>query len=570
MHKLRSLRTLMLFGSTTVGLKDLLGKLSSLRILLLRNVDLAELPNSINHLKHLRYLGLHGTSISSLPQGIEDLTFLQVIELAGCTNLSQLPNRIIKLRKLRTINLSGSGITSVPRGFGKLEDLINIGWFPTNTDDSDGWCSLEELGPLSKLTDLYITGVEKASSGSLAARAKLSSKYHLKILWLTFTSRLRDNGEIEDNISEEEHKRIEGVLANLCPPTCIELLEIRGYFGRGLPKWTRTMPMFGSLRRLVLDNYACCVQLPNGLGQLPFLEYFWVERSPSIQCIGHDLFLPPLGGDGDGKGKTSVTGGTGIDRRPPHRISCGAGVAFPKLRNLGFKGMPGWIEWEWEQHVPGMTALELLTINSCKNFSSLVELMVIDNPRLERVSGCPSLQKITIGRCPMLKVLENLPSLRSMEWNDLDAEAFPEYLTGSNLNRLQVYCSLSLLKLIALQDDTSEWGKIKHVQQLKAFRWKSKKGKADGHIYYTREPYSFEAEMGESSDEEEEEETQDVVEEEDMASAEGEDLTGSGSTRTGLWWSRCLRAGSSQGRGRPDDASGSRARHWLKNLAAPA
>jgi len=127
-----------------------------------------------------------------------------------------------------------------------------------------------------------IRALEKAPSGSMAAKAMLSSKHHLTKLDLTFNSRLRENGEVEDDISEEEHKRIEDVLANLCPPTRIETLDITGYFARGLPQWMRTMSAFGSLRRLALDDYACCTRLPIGLGQLPFFDYFWVYCTPVL------------------------------------------------------------------------------------------------------------------------------------------------------------------------------------------------------------------------------------------------------------------------------------------------
>ncbi|RCV41416.1 hypothetical protein SETIT_9G134300v2, partial [Setaria italica] len=530
------LRTLMLFGSsTTVELKDMLNNLSCLRVLRLIEVDLVELPDSICHLKHLRSLCLSGTSISTIPQGIGDLKFLQSIDLDGCANIHQLPNSILKLRKLRSLNLSDTAITSIPRGLGKLEDLFHISGFPTHYSDEStgGWCSLEELRPLSKLQRLKISCLEKAPSGSMAAKANLSSKHHLKWLYLEFTSRLGDNGEVEGNISEEEHRRTEEVLDNLCPPTCMEELDITGYFARGLPQWMRTMSAFGSLRRLQLDDYACCTHLPNGLGQLPFLDYFWVDRAPSVQCVGHDFLFPSLGGQADGKV-------TRNNKRQPHHTSRGAGVAFPKLITLGFVGMLGWIEWEWEQHVLAMPALEELTIRNCKlqrlpaglaqhacrlrqlsltdvqhlvsvdNFPSLVKLRSYDNPRLERISNNPSLQLIDISYCRALKELDRLPSLRSLLWWDLRAEALPKYLREATLKKLRVDCSRSLLKLIALQDESSEWGKIQHVQQLKAYGRKiegeaeeadqsHEDEDAEWYIYCTKEPYSFDAYLGKST-----------------------------------------------------------------------
>jgi hypothetical protein len=81
----------------------------------------------------------------------------------------------------------------------------------------------------------------------------------------------------------------------------------------------------------------------------------------------------------------------------------------------------------------------------------------------------------------------------------LDAEALPQYLRDTKLNKLRVDCSPSLLKLIASQDDSSEWGKIKHVQQLKAYGRTSGGDEDDRHIYYTKEPYSFDVDLGEST-----------------------------------------------------------------------
>ena len=228
LQKQASLRTLMLFGNITDELKDLLNNMSSLRVLYLDDVNLVELPDSISHLKHLRCLCLSGTSISTIPRGIGNLKFLLAFDLCGCTNISQLPNSILELQKLRLLNFRGTSITSVPRGFGKLKDLVILRGFTTHSDNStDVWCSIEELGPLSKLIRLDIRALEKAPSGSMAAKAMLSSKHHLADLDLKFTSRLGENGEVKDEISEKEHERIEDVLANLCPPTCDRTAKLK-------------------------------------------------------------------------------------------------------------------------------------------------------------------------------------------------------------------------------------------------------------------------------------------------------------------------------------------------------
>ena len=72
---------------------------------------------------------------------------------------------------------------------------------------TDGWCNLEELGPLSKLKLLNIRNLKKAPSGSMAAKAILGNKHHLERLDLIFTSRLEENGKVKDDISAEEHRR---------------------------------------------------------------------------------------------------------------------------------------------------------------------------------------------------------------------------------------------------------------------------------------------------------------------------------------------------------------------------
>ncbi|XP_052146323.1 putative disease resistance RPP13-like protein 1 [Oryza glaberrima] len=228
-----SLRTLLLFGRCITEFTYFRNNISCLRVLHLQGVDLVDLPDYICHLKHLRYLGLANTGISAIPRGIGNLKFLQFIDLMGCRNFHQLPDSILKLQNMRFLDFRGTRLTSIPPGMGKLENLVNMLGFPTYLDDrGHAWSSLEELRSLSNLKWLDLRGLELASSGSMAATAMLNSKKHLKILDLTFASRLTDNGMIEgtSNVIEEQ-ERAEDVLSNLCPPPCVECLTVNGYFG---------------------------------------------------------------------------------------------------------------------------------------------------------------------------------------------------------------------------------------------------------------------------------------------------------------------------------------------------
>uniref|UniRef100_A0A0D9VXM8 AAA+ ATPase domain-containing protein n=1 Tax=Leersia perrieri TaxID=77586 RepID=A0A0D9VXM8_9ORYZ len=493
-----SLRTLILFRSIITKQKNFLNNLPCLRVLHLEDTNLIALPDSICYLKHLRYLGLKGTYTSALPKLIGNLMFLQHIDLCGCINVSELPESIVRLRNLRSLDIRYTMVSSVPRGFRKLENLAEMLGFPTNLDDDKrDWCNLEELGYLPNLSALHLEGLEKATFGSMAARAKLSSKQHLTQLELRCTSRISANGEVQDEVSKEDCERIENVFDHLCPPPSIDRLTIAGYFGHRLPQWMETVAAFRSLRRLVLEDYACCDRLPIGLGQLPYLDYLWIEHAPSIEHVSLDFI-------------TAVT------------KTEGAGVAFPKLKRLGFQGMLRWAVWDWEEHFQAMPALESLTVENCKlrllpqglayhasalktlvltnamslasvdNFHSLAELYLADNPKLERVVNCPSLTKIEILRCPQLKVFDRLPAVRSIVWEDLDADTLPVYLQEAKVNRLHINCNLGLLNMISLQDAISEWRNVQHVQQLKVFGFKPQSETSDFHFLYTKEPHRVE------------------------------------------------------------------------------
>ena len=203
LQKQKSLRTLMLFGTTTVELKFLLNKFSYLRVLHLQDADITELPESVCDLYHLRYLGLEGTGITTIPGGIGNLKFLQHMALNRCKNLMQLPDSIVKLQHLMSLDIRGTKISSIVRGFGNLQNLVQLWGFPTNLHDNiDDRCSLGELGSLSKLKLLSIEGLEKALAGSMVTEAKLSSKAHLTELELRCSSMFKENNEVEDDRRE--------------------------------------------------------------------------------------------------------------------------------------------------------------------------------------------------------------------------------------------------------------------------------------------------------------------------------------------------------------------------------
>ncbi|KAF8762265.1 hypothetical protein HU200_009652 [Digitaria exilis] len=290
-----SVRTLISVGPIKFNLSYSLLSFSCLRILHIQYAKFDTLNELFFRLKHLRYLSVKHSNISKLPESIGKMKFLQYIYLFGCQRLVKLPGSTGKLQQLRLLNLSGTSIHHIPRGLGVLTNLRKLFAFPAQTDGE--WCSLEELGPLSQLTELHIRGLENVPSSSFASKAKLSEKVLLSYLRLSCTSRHGHDGGLvkyDEKIFEEKQRLIEEVFDELCPPPCIENLPILKYFGRRLPKWmmsTAVVPL-GNLRILTMVDLPFCAELPDGLCQLPCLEFLQIDRITSINHVGRKFQQP--------------------------------------------------------------------------------------------------------------------------------------------------------------------------------------------------------------------------------------------------------------------------------------
>ncbi|KXG27846.2 hypothetical protein SORBI_3005G053800, partial [Sorghum bicolor] len=489
-----SLRTLILVGNIKIKPGDSFVSLSSLRTLHLDSVNIDSIAESLYQLKHLRYLAIENSNTSKLPEDIGKLKFLQYISLGGCQSLTKLPSSIGLLHDWRFLSLPGTNISVVPRDLCGLTSLRKLYGFPAHMDCDH--CSLEELGPLSQLTELYISFLENVASSSSAIQAKLGGKKRLRFLSLGCTSRK------EEGISEKAKRQIEEVFDELCPPLGLENLNIEGYFGERLPRWMMPAPVtpLRSLRNIVMENLACCTELPSGLSQLPCLELLQIVRAPAIKCVGHEWL------------------------QPNNQV----GVAFPRLQKLRFEGMVEWEEWVWEEQVIGMPILEGLTLEMCKlrrmppglafhaktlkklgiydvkhlssleNFASVVHLDVFRNTHLERISNLPKLQKLVIVMCPKLKVVDGIPALQRLTLEDYGMDTVPRYLQDVNPRHLQLYCSISLLTCIAAGKSGPEWHKFSDIQQVKAYA--NEEGcPREWYVLYTRNPFRFETNISYSA-----------------------------------------------------------------------
>ncbi|KAM3370739.1 hypothetical protein ACQJBY_018212 [Aegilops geniculata] len=496
-----SLRSLMLIGNFKVQSGDSLATFSSLRTLHVESAEFATMVESLYHLKHLRYLSMDRCAdIDCLPENIHKMKFLQHISLEGCENLVKLPDSIVKLTELRYLQLEGTGIYSIPRGFHALTNLRTLSGFRVHMDGD--WCSLEELGPLSQLRGIGLVGLGNVSDASFVTKVRLDQKVHLSRMRLLSSIACKKNQGV-----------IEEVFNELCPPPCIEIISVEGYIGRQLPRWmmsTATMPL-NSLRTLVMEDLACCIQLPDGLCQLPLLDYLQVNRAPAIKCIGPEFVCPQS-----------------------HRChpSSHMVTAFPRLREMDLLEFVELEEWEWEEEVQAMPVLDALTFTRCnlkcippglashakalkkltlwsmwrlhslENFASVVELDLYDLPKLISISNFPELQKLEIKSCPELTSLEEMSALRRLVLTvpgygerfrfSPNKMGLPLYLQTVNPSHLLVDCGLEILGLMAAGKSGSEWDKFSHIQHVEAYAdsdcWDDKKW----HVLYTREPFSIE------------------------------------------------------------------------------
>uniref|UniRef100_A0A3B6UBC6 Uncharacterized protein n=1 Tax=Triticum aestivum TaxID=4565 RepID=A0A3B6UBC6_WHEAT len=338
----KTLRALISVGYINIKPGDSLVHFPCLRTLHICSADVVALLESLHELKHLRYLSLENTDISSLPDSIGMIKFLQYISLDGCEQFVKVPHSILKLGQLRHLNFNMTSIEGIPRGFCALTNLRALKGFPAQVDGD--WCSLEELGPLSHLRELGIHGLENVILSSSTTKAKLGDKVHLTSLFLSCgPNSILANGDLikdGDSVSEEEQQQIEKVFDELCPPPRLENLDIKGYYGRWLPRWMMSSSVvpLKSLRFLFITD-VLCRQLPDGLSQLPYLEFIQIYRAPAIKRIGPDF----------------------LQSYHHHSASSSQMVAgFPKLREMNLIG--------WWDGRSGSGRSKCKPFLSCRNF----------------------------------------------------------------------------------------------------------------------------------------------------------------------------------------------------------
>jgi hypothetical protein len=250
-----------------------------------------------------------------------------------------------------------------------------------------------------------------------------------------------------------------------------------------------------SLKILIIENLVCCTQLPNGLCQLPCLEFLQFCCAPAIKRVGPE-FVQFYG--------------------QRHHTSSQPAAMFPRLHEMILSEL-----LEWEEEMQAMPLLEKLHIEDCKlrcippglafhasylktltlyklqrlesieNFVSVVELDLFDLSELTRISNFPKLEKLEISCCEKLKSLQEMTALRELELCYGEKE-LPHYLHTVKPSYLLLYCRAEILTSMAAGESGPEWDKFSHIQHIEAY--------ADDdnnrmHLSYTSKPYKMDTKI---------------------------------------------------------------------------
>ncbi|KAL6137806.1 hypothetical protein ACLB2K_063095 [Fragaria x ananassa] len=371
-----------------------IGRLKDLRYLdLSHNLFLKELPVFICNLYGLQTLRLNWCEgLVELPEAIGKLIGLRHLHAAGCIQLRYLLEGIGKLVRLRDIDLSQNvSLQALPSTMSNLHNLqtlcldecpglVNVDVKKLIKDEQHEIEEIEFLKEANgRLTRILTPLGCNVRSGDENDALSIKSLGNVKDVSEAGKAELKNVVlSLELDFDNEEDERIKGdaELLNALRPHQVETLRIAEYHGLTVPpNWT--MPL-QTLRHLILEEWTYCEILPP-LGKLPSLEILEMSGMHGLKKIGAEF----LGTE------------TYIDQ-----------VSFANLKQLSFRVMQNWEEWEGVEGCTIMPVLSSLRINSC----SLLQM-------LPQFLWKTPLDELVIDWCPILT--QDLLEGRGKEWSKI-------------------------------------------------------------------------------------------------------------------------------------------------------
>ncbi|XP_039141620.1 putative disease resistance protein RGA3 [Dioscorea cayenensis subsp. rotundata] len=479
--RLDCLRNLRLWTPPSLD-TQIIGSFKQLRVLVLNGVGIKNIPNNIGDLVHLRLLDLDDTRICKLPDSVGSLINLQFLSLADCEALDILPRSITSLCNLRRLYLNNTPVNYVPKGMGKLEHLNHLAGFIVEDADGDNGegCSMEDLQMLKNLRHLQIDKLEKASKST----AVLLNKSHLKTVVLCCTPNV-------GGCNQQKMDRIVQVFDELCPPKCLDRLQILNYFGEKYPQWMSSNSISTALLELTSLQLINCYNFPQlpQLGQLPQLKYLKIQGATSVISIGCEFL---------GNGKLAAS-------------------AFPKLEYLILWNMTNWEQWslvsgEEDKKIDSsklihFPCLQLISIDGCpklkafpRGLNHVPKLYLVGAHSLSRISDLPALRELKVRDCPMLDCVEKLESLQSLKISE-HVDNLPNWLISflqqcekHHANRFHLHLTCSAQALKGCLKGHTYWCFLQQVPRLEAYAENESM-----YLKYTKEPYSYQTNLDEDT-----------------------------------------------------------------------
>ncbi|KAK9923415.1 hypothetical protein M0R45_031836 [Rubus argutus] len=360
--KLRSLATFNNSGGTTRIDGVLILQLKCLRALNLSRSNVNEVSKEIGELLHLRYIDLsYNYKLKELPDTMCNLCNLETLNLEWCLRLEKLPKAMGKLINLKHLYLEYCWeLRGLPKGVGRLRGLRILDRFVCGGGDDKEILELGDLGSFEHLqgTTLSIVGLGNVKDArEQAQKAQLETKKHLLKLELDF-GRNSGGRSSSQRISDEE------VLDALRPHPDLKSLWVFFYEGSTLVfgNWIMSLQ---HLTHLTLWDFEYCESLPP-LGKLPYLEGLYIDTM-CVKKVGVELL---------GIEETQTSPATATP----------TAIAFPKLKQLIFRRMDNWEEWEGvgdDCQVTILPCLSSLEIQLVPKLKQLPDFLLHNRPQLQ-------------------------------------------------------------------------------------------------------------------------------------------------------------------------------------------
>ena len=404
--KVESFRTLLDFG---LGLHHvnirLLPSNHCLRALHIRST----LFSPLNDLSHLRYLSLHRCSV--LHSSICGLQKLQILKLEHCGGSHNFfPEHMTQLQDLRHLVIKDCPkIAEMLPNIGKLGHLRTLNTFAVGSKLEYG---LAELHGLSLVGKLHIRGLENVSNEWEAKEANLMSKKELNRLYLSWSDSPNSQGS---NVS------VERVLENLEPPSTLKSFGMKGYLGRKLSSWMRSVVVLKDLVEVMLFDCFFCEELPP-LGKLPHLKRVELRRIRNVKWIDGESY-------------------EGVEEK-----------AFPSLEKLNVESLPNLERLLRDEGVEMLPRLSQVRIDGVLNFK------VPHLPCVEELDA----RDIKAATSFMEGVVENVTCLKKLLIASMrDLKVLPE-----KLSRLSALQDLKILECEELRSLPSSFQRLTNLSKL--------------------------------------------------------------------------------------------------------